>query len=254
MIIYFLAYLRFVGMMFAATLFFATASPMPLRFMFAAVLGTMAVNALANDPSAAVPLVLFDSWLSIFLLALREIAIGVSLGLLMELPLLALQVSGEQISMAMGFSMASVMDPLTQRQSSVVGQLQFLLGLWFYFRWNGHLLFIQAVMESLRLVPLGSLAWLPKGDMNIGTWLSDAFRMAMKMVIPYYCSIMLADVGLGFLARTVPQMNIFILGLPIKVALGFFVLAAVLPRAIEIVHASLEDFVAFALRNLSAWF
>lgn len=59
--------------------------------------------------------------------------------------------------------------------------------------------------------------------------------------------------GLGFLARTVPQMNIFVLGLPLKIALGFFVLMVVLPVTVEIMAEQMETYVEFALRGATAW-
>jgi flagellar biosynthetic protein FliR len=251
---YCLVHLRFVGMMFSFPLFFTTASPIPFRFLCAVLLTVTAAGTLAESGETfAVSMVLFESWVSIFFLALRELLIGVAIGVLAGLPLVALQVSGEQVSMAMGLSMASVMDPLMERQTSIIGQLQFLIGLWFYFRWNGHLLLIQAVVESLRLIPLGRLSWIPAGDLAFGEWLSAAFNLAAKIVVPFYCALLLADVGLGFLARTVPQMNIFILGLPVKIALGFFVLAMVLPLAVEIIYTHLERWVEFALRSSAVW-
>ena len=145
------------------------------------------------------------------------------------------------------------MDPMTQTQTSLLGQLNFLVALWFYFRWNGHLLMIQAVIESLKLVPLGQLSPFPAGDMAIGTWLQNLFILGMRIVIPFYCALVLADVGLGFLARTVPQMNVFVVGLPVKVALGFMVLAAVLPFTVDLIFTQFEKWIEFALGSIMAW-
>jgi flagellar biosynthetic protein FliR len=202
--------------------------------------------------AAVVPMVLFENWTSIFLMALRELLVGSLIGILAALPLIALQTSGEQIGLAMGLSMASTIDPMSQSQTSLIAQLQFLVGLWFYFRWNGHLLMIRALVESLRFVPLAGLS-LPTGDMRLGIWLQGVFHLAMQLVIPFYCALLLADIGLGFLARTVPQMNVFILGLPLKVGLGFFVLIVALPLAVDIVHGHLERWIGFALESVTAW-
>ena len=73
------------------------------------------------------------------------------------------------------------------------------------------------------------------------------------MVIPFYCALVLSDVGLGFLARTVPQMNIFVVGLPVKVMLGFMVLAAVIPLMMDLVHTNVERWIEFALSVLRMW-
>ncbi|NLL36928.1 MAG: flagellar biosynthetic protein FliR [Fretibacterium sp.] len=245
-----LLHLRFVGMIFASPIFTSTMVSMPFRYLFAVLLTVAAMGTMGG---AEVSLFLFDSWVSVFVLALRELLIGLGLGFLASLPLLALRVAGEQIGLSMGFSMASVVDPATMTQNSIVGQLQFLIGLWFYFRWNGHLLMVRAVLESLRLIPLGSLVLMPEQQMPLGLWFQSIFVLAMKMVIPFYCALLLADIGLGFLARTVPQMNIFILGLPIKVGLGFFLLAIVLPMSVDLIFPQLERWIEFALESSLVW-
>ncbi|HPK06646.1 MAG TPA: flagellar biosynthetic protein FliR, partial [Aminivibrio sp.] len=179
--------------------------------------------------------------------------IGIAIGFLAALPLYVLQISGELIGISMGLSMVSLLDPLSEAQASIIGQLQFLVGLWFYFRWNGHLLMTQSVVESLRLVPPGKLALAISWDLGAGEWLQQAFVLSLRFVLPFYGAILLADVGLGFLARTVPQMNIFVLGLPLKIALGFFVLMVVLPVTVEIMAEQMERYVEFALRGATAW-
>lgn len=247
---YFLVHLRFVGMMFSSPIFFSSQTPMPFRYL-CAVLLTVASTAMLGH--AQIPMVLFDNWVSVFIIALRELFVGLTIGLLATLPLTALQIAGEQIAVSMGFSMASIMDPLTQLQSTVVGQLQFVVGMWFYFHWNGHLYLVQAVIESLNLVPLAKLSLVPANDMNLGLWMQEAFRLAMKAVLPFYCSLLLADLGLGFLARTVPQMNVFVLGLPMKVALGFFVLVVALPLTADMLYVYLEKWIEFALASATAW-
>ncbi|MDD3513913.1 MAG: flagellar biosynthetic protein FliR, partial [Synergistaceae bacterium] len=94
-----------------------------------------------------------------------------------------------------------------------------------------------------------SISW----DLGLGSWLNQAFVLSLRFVLPFYGAILLADVGLGFLARTVPQMNIFVLGLPLKVALGFFVLMVVLPVTVELMAENIERFIEFALMGVTAW-
>ena len=241
-------------MVFSFPLFSTTATPMPFRYLCAVVLTVASAGAVDGAVAASIiPLVLFDSWISVSAVLLREFLIGVALGLLAALPLTALQVSGEKIGISMGFSMANVMDPTMQQQMSLIAQLQFLVGIWFYFRWNGHLLMVQAVAESVRLIPLAKIPFMPITDMSIGAWLSAVTVIALRMTIPFYCTLLLADVGLGFLARTVPQMNIFVLGLPLKVALGFFVLIATLPLTVEMIFGLMEPWIEFALASATAW-
>ena len=250
---YFLIHFRFVGMMFLSPLFTTMSMPMPFRLLCAVIL-TMAAAGPMNGAVAAsiIPLALFDSWISVSIVLLREFLIGVALALLAALPLTALQVAGEKAATSMGFSMANVMDPMSMQQMPLIAQLQFMVGLWFYFRWNGHLLMVQSVVESLRLIPLARMSLVPMSDMSIGAWLTGLLNVAIRMVLPFYCALLLADVGLGFLARTVPQMNIFVLGLPIKVALGFFVLAVALPLTVEMIFDRVEPWIEFAIASATA--
>ena len=248
--IYLLLHLRFVGMIFSSSLFVSTMSPASFRYLFAVLLTAASVGTVAQ---VDVPLFLFENLFSMAFAALRELLIGLVLGFLSSLPLVALRIAGEQVGTVMGFSMAQVVDPMTQSQDSLVGQLNFLVGMWFYFHWNGHLLMVRAMIETLRFVPLGGLSIFPHGDVAVGTWLQGLFILAMRIVIPFYCALMLADIGLGFLARTVPQMNIFVLGLPVKVALGLTVLAVVLPVTVDLIFTQLERWIEFAMGGVLFW-
>jgi flagellar biosynthetic protein FliR len=83
--------------------------------------------------------------------------------------------------------------------------------------------------------------------------MQQVFMLGLRMVIPFYCSLLLADIGLGFLARTVPQMNIFVLGMPLKMGLGFIVLTMVLPLLVDTLQEELEPLMEWALRHLMGW-
>lgn len=254
LIAYFLIHFRFIGMVFTFPLFAMAAMPMPFRYLIAVIL-TMASAPAVNSAMAshAIPLIFFDSAIAITVVVLREFLIGALLGLLASLPLVALQVTGEKAGMSMALAMANFMDPATQQQTSLIGQFVFMVGIWFYFRWNGHLLMVQAIVESLRIVPLASMYLMPVTDMGIGQWLTSLFSIGVRMVLPFYGTILLADVGLGFLARTVPQMNIFVLGLPLKIGLGFFVLMVALPLMVEFIFDHMEPWIAFAIMSATAW-
>jgi flagellar biosynthetic protein FliR len=250
MLVYLLVFIRYVALIETSMFFSAIYAPAAFRFFFCALLSMASVNA----AKLSIPLVLFDSWVSILILAIREFVIGALLGLLAFLPLTALHIAGDKTGTAMGLAMASVMDPLSHSQVSMIGQMHIFLGFWFYFHWNGHILIIQSVIESLQLIPPASgLSIFANNDMSLGLWMQEAFKLALRMVIPFYCSILLADVGLGFLARTVPQMNIFVLGLPLKIGLGFFILWIILPLIVDVLYENFEKYFEFALKSITAF-
>ena len=250
LIIYLLLHLRYIGLVFSSPVFTSTMPPTPYRYLFVVMLTACSVGIIKTEN---IPMIYFDEIIFIGLICLRELLIGVALGFIAALPLYALRIAGEQTGTTMGFSMAQVMDPTTQSESSLIGQLHFYTAMWFYFRWNGHLLMIQAVIESLKLVPPGQISLFPSGDMQLGMWLQNLFMLGIRMVVPFYCALVLSDVGLGFLARTVPQMNIFVVGLPVKVMLGFMVLAAVMPLAVDVVYNQFERWLEIALSVIRVW-
>lgn len=248
--LYLLLHLRFVGLVFSSPIFTATITLMPFRYIFAVMLTVCSIGIIKPENF---PLIYLDEVIFIAVICLRELLIGIALGFISALPLYALRISGEQIGSVIGFSMAQIMDPTTQQETSLLGQLNFFVAMWFYFRWNGHLLMIQALIETLKLVPPGQISLFPAGDLALGTWLQNLFILGMRMVIPFYCALVLSDVGLGFLARTVPQMNIFVVGLPVKVMLGFMVLAAVMPLAMDLIYNNLEHWIEFGMAAIRLW-
>ena len=250
LVVYLLLHLRFIGLMYGCPLFSSPMFPPPLRYLFAVLLTAAALGVVRPQE---IPLLYFENVVSLVVLGVRELLVGIALGFLASLPLTAVQVAGEQTGTVIGFSMAQVMDPMTQTQTSILGQLNLLMTMWFYFHWTGHLLMIQAVIESLKLVPMGQLSPFPAGDIGAGTWLQGLFTLSLRMVLPFYCALVLSDIGLGFLARTVPQMNIFVVGLPVKVMLGFMVYAVVLPLTVDLVFAHFERWIEFALGELLLW-
>ena len=248
--VYMLLHLRYIGLVFSSPIFTSTMPPTPFRYLFVVMLTVCSVGIIKTEE---IPMIYFDEVIFIAAVCIRELLIGVALGFISALPLYALRVAGEQTGTTIGFSMAQVMDPSTQSETSILGQLNFFVAMWFYFRWNGHLLMIQALVETLKLVPPGQISLFPSGDLQLGTWLQSLFVLAMRMVIPFYCALVLSDVGLGFLARTVPQMNIFVVGLPVKVMLGFMVLAAVIPLMMDLIYNNFEHWIEFALSVLRMW-
>lgn len=249
LLLYLLLSMRFLGVLSTAPLLSGVALPVSVRFVLAFILGVCALPGADPLPDLGA----LGSLPGMALASGREFLMGALFGFLTGAPLYMLQMAGRVIGMQMSFEMASVLDPFSQNQVSVVEQLHFFTGMWFFFLWNGHLLVLQGVVESLRLIPVGGTGIFPRSDMALGLWLGHVLVTAMRMALPFFGALLLADVGLGFVARTVPQMNIFVLGLPLKAGLGFFLLTVVLPLAVETVHGMLDWTWRSALEALSGW-
>ncbi len=149
-----------------------------------------------------------------------EILIGVTLGFAARLVFAAAQVAGEMIGFKIGFSVANVIDPISSIQISLIGQFQYLLAVLIFLVTNSHHVFFAAIADSFRIVPL--FTFHLSGDlMKIILDLSrDMFVLAVKICIPVVAAIMFTNVGLGIVARTVPQINVLIVGFPLQIMIG----------------------------------
>lgn len=165
-------------------------------------------------------------------LIMKEVFVGVALGFTAALMLYAVQVAGAFIDFQMGFALANVMDPQTGAQVPIMGHFKYTLSLLFLLIVDGHHLMLDGVMRSFQLVPVESISFsLENGEVGrfITTLFLQMFMIAMQMALPVVGALFLVDVALGILAKTVPQLNIFAVGFPLKIFAGFIMILLAMP-------------------------
>lgn len=158
--------------------------------------------------------------------ALGEVAFGLFIGTCSSILLSAVEVAGHIVDVEMGFGLANVIDPEFGSSSPLMGTLKYLLVTVLFMMLDGHHLFIQALSESFAILPAGK-AGIPAAWAEIAV--SSASRMLLVAVVlscPIWAAMLITDIALGVVARSVPQLNIFVVGMPVKVLVGFTVLSA----------------------------
>ncbi|HJV16365.1 MAG TPA: flagellar biosynthetic protein FliR [Bacillales bacterium] len=187
-----------------------------------------------------------------FLLIIKEVMVGLLIGFIAYLILSAIQIAGGFIDFQLGFAIANVMDPQTGAQSPLMGQYLYTLGLLLLLTINGHHLLIDGIYNSYHFIPLDQ-KWLPFGSHGVLELFiksfSTMFIIAFQMSIPVVGSLFLVDVALGIVARTVPQLNIFVVGLPLKIIVGFIIIIAVFGVMLSVV-SSLFETMLHAMRGM----
>jgi len=162
------------------------------------------------------------------MMVMAEFALGFITGLALNLIFGALGLAGMQVSMVMGFSMATVMDPTTQTNAPIISQIFTLLAVLTLLAFDGHHLILLFLNESVSHIELGS--FYPQEYM--WTYLSDGFThmfvMGFIIAFPIIAISLLSDVIFGMLMKTMPQFNLLVVGFPIKISLSIMVLMAVL--------------------------
>ncbi len=167
---------------------------------------------------------------------MREVGIGVVIGFTSRLVFSAFEMAGQMTGMQMGFAVANVIDPQTNSQLSVVAQFYNLLAILLFFALNIHLAFLTAIKESFEYIAPYTFS-LNRGVVE-GLFLmaGNIFAIAVKLAAPVMVTILLANIAMGVLARTVPQLNIFVVGFPITIALGLVIVGITLPFAMELIE------------------
>ncbi|SFA73870.1 MULTISPECIES: flagellar biosynthetic protein FliR [unclassified Bacillus (in: firmicutes)] len=187
-----------------------------------------------------------------FMLVIKEAMVGLTIGFIAYVVMSVIQVVGGFIDFQMGTSIANVIDPQTGAQSPLMGQYLYTLGLLFLLSLNGHHLLIDGVFYSYRFIPIDQV-WLPFGKEEVMTYIlrsiNTMFMIAFQMAVPVVGSLFLVDIALGIIARTVPQMNIFVVGLPIKMIVGFIILIITMGVMMSVISGLFETML-YTMRGL----
>ena len=157
-------------------------------------------------------------------LFIQEFIVGVVLGLTARLALSALQVAGATIAQQLGLGFATSFDPTQGQQGVLIGNFLAMLGVALIFATDLHHLVIAALDDSYRLFQPGAI--LPTGDVAelMITTVGGSFRVGVQIAAPFLVFGLLFNVGLGILARLMPQLQVFFLGLPASIMIGFLLM------------------------------
>ncbi len=158
------------------------------------------------------------------LLALREVGVGLLLGFASSLLILGVQAAGEVAGFELGFSTASLFDPDQGQTQTVLAEAFGLTALVLFVLLNGHHFMLQAIVLSYEVIPLG---WADPGELARTTVIGltgQVVAIAVKLAAPVIVAGFLVDLAMAVLARVAPQMNVFFLSFPVKIAVGLAVL------------------------------
>jgi len=235
LLILLLIFARMAGLFLSAPILSARQIPLPVKGMLALMMALILLQGRAallppevNTPGAMVAALVIETM------------VGYALGLVANLVFAGVQMAGQLMDMQIGFGMVNVLDPQSGIQLPLLGNFLYTLSLMVYLAINGHHYLISALYQSYEVLPILALH-LNHGFVEFFVHLTgQMFILAIKISIPLVAALFIGDVALGFMSRTVPQMNIFVVGLPVKMAGGMIMLLLFMPVYIWLTQVMFE--------------
>lgn len=184
------------------------------------------VGAAAFISALLVPLVapaVPESSLQFFLWVLGEALVGLVLGFMVSLVFSTLYLAGHLIDVSVAFGAESLFDPQTGDHVPMLGQFQNAVAVLLFFLLNGHHALLASVAQSFDVIPVGQAQMNASVVQTVFDAFTALFVLSVRIALPVVAAVFLTDVALGIMNRAVPQMNMFVVGFPVKIGVGLFV-------------------------------
>jgi flagellar biosynthetic protein FliR len=218
--LFLLILMRVGAMFFVAPVFGGTAVPIQARILLSLVM-SLVLLPIVPLPTGTLPLDIMP----LGLLAINELLVGLVMGASLTFVFAAIQYAGQIVDFQMGFSIVTLIDPTQNVQIPVMGLFHFLIATLIFLAMDAHYWVIRALVDSFHIAPVTTATFSGLALGGIAKAFGDLFIIAMRIAAPAIAVLMLYNAALGIIAKTVPQINLLIVGFPVRIALGMIVVA-----------------------------
>lgn len=234
--VFLLVMVRVLGIIMTAPLLSSRNIPPQLKIGLSAIV-SLTVFSVLKTGAIKTP----DDIFSYVLLLVGEVLVGLAIGFTANLIFSAIQLAGQVIDMQLGFSIVSVIDPLHGTPIPQMGNFKYIVALLIYLVTNTHHFMFAAIIKSYQYIPLLAISYHPAITNVVMDVFGGTLEIAVKIALPAVGVLLITDVALGILARTVPQMNIFVVGMPLKIYVGMIVIMLALPLFGMMLNVMFDD-------------
>jgi len=235
---------RLAGLFFFAPILNSSTIPRMVRLMLAVMFG-LAIYPFVPEVDAGVTLNIVQLIPMLF----AELIIGLAIGLIASLPLLAVQMGGYIMGYQLGLSLAESFNPVLESNGSVVGDLLFYLAIFAFIGIGGLEIMFSTLAESFRTVPLGTFS---SGDVPLEMFvmvLSSGFELAIRIATPVMAVVSMLMISMGFIMKTMPEVNIMSIGFAAQIVCGLIMLFACLTIVANVATEEVYD----VLETIVTW-
>lgn len=217
---------RILGLIAVAPPFGNNAVPVQIKVMLGIMLALIVAPTV--DAPAADPV----SLAGIMILA-QQLVIGLAMGFIMRMVFASIEMAGEVSGLTMGLGFATFFDPHTQGRSSAIAQFLVLLATLIFLTANVHLSLLAALVDSFKTIPVSTTLTAGFSVQKLAVWGEQIFSTGMRLSLPIVAALLITNVALGILTRAAPQLNLFGIGFPITIGVGFLMLGTILPYLLQ---------------------
>jgi flagellar biosynthesis protein FliR len=238
---------RWAGMIMLAPVFGARGVPGMIKIGLAASI-TVIVYPLISATKPSIPIEL----LPYIAVVVKEVLVGLVIGFVIYTLTAILQGAGQLMDFQMGFSIGSAIDPVNGVQSPLMSNFQIVLVTMLLLATNSHHYLIAAMVKSYAYIPINP-STLPSDFTFYAELIAHVFALSIQMALPVFGALLVSDIGVGLLSRTVPQLNIFSIVFPVKIIFGFVILFLSIPFFGEAVVHLFNMNMAWVLELYQGW-
>jgi flagellar biosynthetic protein FliR len=233
--IFLLVFVRITGMFFLSPIFGRSNIPNYYKAGFSLVFSIIMANSVP-----ALDLSLYTSLSSYVVLIAKELLIGLMLGFISYLIFSSIYIAGQMIDVRIGFGMVNVFDPLSNVQIPITADYYAIIATVMMLITDAHHLLIHAISESYTILPIGEVIFSDDLVMQIVKLFTNVFIIGFKIAAPITVTILVTDVSLGIISKSMPQMNVFMLGMPVKIIMGLLIIVITLGAFKGIVNTIIQ--------------
>lgn len=229
--VFFLVLVRVTGMFVVAPIFGRRSIPTYYKAGFSFFIALIMMNVIEQSDIKT-----GESMFTYAPLVFKEFIVGLILGFVGYIILSGIYIAGQMIDMKIGFGVVNIIDPMTNIQVPVTANFYTTITLLVLLMMGGHHLLIRALYESFSLLPLGEAIFSTALEPDVIRLFGSIFTIGFKIAAPIIAAVLVSDIGLGIITKTVPQLNVFVVGMPLKIVMGFIIMFITVPAFIGIVE------------------
>lgn len=225
-----LVFVRMTGLFVVSPIFGRRNIPVYLKVGFALTTSLLLMNAVKMNPVD-----FGENLYSYSLIIFKEFIVGIILGYIANVIFDAILMAGQMIDMQVGFGMVNVLDPISNIQVPISANFYYMISMMVLMASNGHHIIMRGLFESYKFIPAGKTAFNSILMNDVLASFSKMFLIGFKISAPVIAAVLVTDIALGIISKSIPQLNVFAVGMPAKIILGILVMVVTIPAFIYLV-------------------